>query len=183
MSRLGAVESSAILLIVFVLVLEEIVRRHFRSRRLHNPATSVDPNGGAVMETHPFMLQTSPKRRLINALVDSTIIRFLADLLYITLMDKRITEQQFPAANWLIGSITFLTVFLLYYMLFEALIQRTPAKILTRTKVVNADDGSRPGLTDIVKRTLIRLFPFEPVSGTFSGWWHDEWSDTWVIDA
>ncbi len=72
----------------------------------------------------------------------------------------------------------------LYYFIFEALFQRTPAKWILGNKVVNAV-GERASLSAIAKRTLIRFIPFEPFSfftGENSGV-HDRWSRTYVIKA
>jgi hypothetical protein len=79
-----------------------------------------------------------------------------------------------------------LGVFLLfiYYFVFESLWQRTPAKFITGTKVVNAD-GSKPSIAKIAKRTAIRFIPFEGLSylGDKACGWHDRWSQTFVIRA
>jgi uncharacterized RDD family membrane protein YckC len=68
-----------------------------------------------------------------------------------------------------------------YYIIFEALFARTPAKWITRTRVI-ALDGSRPRLLQIVGRSFARYVPFEPFSflGNARGW-HDRWSSTRVV--
>ncbi|MHC4365583.1 MAG: RDD family protein, partial [Planctomycetota bacterium] len=72
----------------------------------------------------------------------------------------------------------------LYYFIFEAICQRTPAKFITGTKVI-ASVGSKPTVGTIAKRTLIRFVPFEPFSilGEKVYGWHDRWSGTYVIKA
>lgn len=49
------------------------------------------------------------------------------------------------------------------YFIFETLLHRTPAKLLTSTKVVNLD-GSKSEVLAIIKRTLLRLVPFDAFS-------------------
>lgn len=71
-----------------------------------------------------------------------------------------------------------------YYILFESLLGRTPAKYLTGTMVVT-EDFSRPPIEKIIGRTLSRMVPFEPFSffGHDHSGWHDRWSGTTVVLA
>ncbi|MBN2285884.1 MAG: RDD family protein [Tissierellales bacterium] len=75
-------------------------------------------------------------------------------------------------------------LFYLYYLFFESLWQRTPAKFITGTKVIMGD-GSKPTVGTIALRTLIRFIPFEAFSflGERVHGWHDRWSNTYVIKA
>jgi uncharacterized RDD family membrane protein YckC len=72
---------------------------------------------------------------------------------------------------------------LVYYVGFETLFGRTPGKLVTGTRVVK-DDGSRLTFGDVLKRTLCRFVPFEPLSflGDTRGW-HDRWSSTRVVSV
>jgi len=73
---------------------------------------------------------------------------------------------------------------LIFYTFFEYNWGKTPAKFITKTKVVMSN-GKKPGFWDIVVRTLIRFVPFEPFSFLASKnptGWHDRWSKTMVID-
>ena len=69
-----------------------------------------------------------------------------------------------------------------YYILFEYLFGKTPAKFLTKTKVVTKH-GKKPGFWNIVGRTLCRFVPFEPFSflGSRAVGWHDSISATYVV--
>lgn len=75
-------------------------------------------------------------------------------------------------------------VFLIvYFMLFETFTQQSIGKFITQTKVLKID-GSKPTVVDILKRTFSRIVPFEPFSflgGSLTGW-HDDWSNTVVVD-
>jgi len=68
-----------------------------------------------------------------------------------------------------------------YHIAFETIFARTPAKWITRTRVI-ALDGSKPRFLQIVGRSLSRYVPFEPFSflGNARGW-HDRWSGTRVV--
>jgi hypothetical protein len=111
--------------------------------------------------------------RFANDILDRAI--FIISLLFIGIL------LRLPPiiAGWV-------TLFLLfiYYFAFEAIWQRTPAKFITGTKVINAD-GSKPSIAKIVKRSLIRFIPFEDFSflGDKVYGWHDRWSQTFVIRA
>jgi uncharacterized RDD family membrane protein YckC len=89
--------------------------------------------------------------------------------------------------NWLqmIGFMWGLLVAVAYFVVMEAVFQRTVAKLLTGTLVVNAD-GTRPSLKQIIGRSFARLIPFEAFSflgGTQPVGWHDSLSGTRVIDG
>jgi uncharacterized RDD family membrane protein YckC len=79
--------------------------------------------------------------------------------------------------------ITCFNVFV-YFVLCEALGQRTLAKLITGTKVVTVN-GTKPTFGAIGLRTLCRLIPFEPFSFLTGhpGGWHDWWSGTIVVQA
>jgi uncharacterized RDD family membrane protein YckC len=68
-----------------------------------------------------------------------------------------------------------------YYVVFEALLGRTPGKLITGTRVVNLA-GGRPRFTQILGRSFARAVPFEAFSffGSRAGW-HDRWSRTRVV--
>jgi uncharacterized RDD family membrane protein YckC len=68
-----------------------------------------------------------------------------------------------------------------YYILLEGTTGRTLGKLVTKTKVVDAGGGDVT-LGQCVKRTLIRMVPFEPFSClSDQGGWHDRWSNTRVV--
>ncbi|WP_224491107.1 RDD family protein [Robertkochia flava] len=71
---------------------------------------------------------------------------------------------------------------MLYFTFFETLTGRTPAKFITRTRVVTLD-GEQPGFETILKRSLCRFIPFEAFSflGEESRGLHDSISKTRVI--
>ena len=84
----------------------------------------------------------------------------------------------------LLGDETYLgslVVTFVYYVFFESLFRRTPGKRLTRTRVITLA-GGRPSFVTVLKRSFVRLIPFEPLSYLGSGrGWHDRWSGTRVV--
>ena len=70
-----------------------------------------------------------------------------------------------------------------YWILSEYFFGKTPAKFLTKTKVVTKF-GTKPSFWTIVGRTLCRLIPFEAFSflGSRPVGWHDSISGTLVVN-
>ena len=82
--------------------------------------------------------------------------------------------------DWFFGII--LTVS--YYVIFESIWSKTPAKFITRTKVIT-EYGEKPSFKTIFIRTLVRFVPFEAftfLSPERPKGWHDRWSKTIVVD-
>lgn len=69
-----------------------------------------------------------------------------------------------------------------YWICFEYFLGKTPAKFVTRTRVVT-DTGDIPDLGKIIGRSFCRLIPFEQFSflGSRPVGWHDSISGTRVI--
>lgn len=84
-----------------------------------------------------------------------------------------------PIADFLISYV----IVVIYYTVLESLTGRSVAKYITNTKVLMAD-GSTPTSSDIFKRSLCRLIPFDQLSflGTIPRGWHDTISKTVVVD-
>jgi uncharacterized RDD family membrane protein YckC len=72
---------------------------------------------------------------------------------------------------------------IIYYTLTEGIFGRSLAKFITGTIVVD-EYGEKPSFSDIFKRTLCRLIPFDAFSylGNSGRGWHDSISDTYVVD-
>ena len=94
---------------------------------------------------------------------------------------------------WLIGALELivnlkylvaLSSIFLYYTIFEVIWGKTPAKFITKTRVIK-ENGEKPGIEDIIPRSITRLIPLNPFSFLFSvrpRGWHDKWSGTLVVD-
>lgn len=80
-----------------------------------------------------------------------------------------------------IPDIVFGSVLMLaYYTFFEGIWGRTPGKFILGTIVVT-DEGGKPSLWQVVKRSLCRFIPFEPFSFLGERGWHDTISNTAVV--
>jgi uncharacterized RDD family membrane protein YckC len=67
-----------------------------------------------------------------------------------------------------------------YYVFFEGIWARTPGKFLLGTVVVT-EAGGKPGLGQVLGRTLCRYIPFEAFSFLGEKGWHDSISRTRVV--
>jgi len=140
-------------------------------------------------------LYTATKlRRFVNYVIDFAIFRMLlfpaGFLIGYTAAALGLGGPEFwsefgesaylPIVDWVLT----ISVFFFYYFAFEVLLQRTPGKFITGTKVVSYD-GAKPTTKTIALRTLSRLVPFEPFSflGKETYGWHDKWSGTTVVKA
>ncbi len=109
-------------------------------------------------------------RRMVNYIIDRVLLIALFAAIIILFRDTISGSGQ---------GFAFFFLFL-YYFVFELIFQKTPAKFITRTKVV-MDDGSKPPVGAVFIRTLCRFVPLEILSGRKEIWWHDRWSETRVI--
>jgi uncharacterized RDD family membrane protein YckC len=116
--------------------------------------------------------------RLIHHLLDSIglmICAFIMALLSFLFIPEALSLSAF------FDLLIFLVSVLVYFGLSEYKFQKTPAKFITKTKVV-LEDGSRPSGQKILYRTLCRLIPFDNVSFLFTKVGiHDKLSGTRVV--
>lgn len=74
------------------------------------------------------------------------------------------------------------TVYFFYVFLMEYFTKgRTVGKYITGTKVISTD-GTIPTLQEFFIRNISRLVPFDALSFLGQNGWHDNWSDTRVIN-
>ncbi|MFZ1043896.1 MAG: RDD family protein [Anaerolineales bacterium] len=132
------------------------------------------------------VLQTATTaRRFMNLVVD-TILCEIVEFILIYLLVRLILGNSLFTNFWIRFMFALLIQFF-YYFIFETAFQRTPGKFITGTRVMMAD-GSKPDISTIAKRTIVRFTPFEVIS-MYTGkaienkgtWWHDRWVSTRVV--
>lgn len=128
------------------------------------------------------LMPTTRVRRFLNLIIDyvgiyifGLILGFFLGItgLYYALGIESINE-------WILS----ILISLFYYIFFESIWSKTPAKFITKTRVV-MENGKKPDFNSILIRTLIRCVPFEALtflSPERPRGWHDRWSKTFVID-
>ena len=135
-----------------------------------------------VDESNAELNMAGKGRRFANYLIDYILFQLLCGigggvLGFLQLGAWLTNMNRFGA--FLLGYV----IYLAYYLFFEGIWARTPAKFITRTCVVTVD-GEVPTFMDIFKRSCARLIPFEPFSffgGMERGGWHDSLTDTRVV--
>lgn len=100
----------------------------------------------------------------------SSLLAFDAPLNYVSSMGK--------IEEILLGYV----IMLLYYSTTEYFFSRSIAKFMTNTIVVY-ENGEKPDLGTVLKRSLCRMIPFNHFSflGGIARGWHDSIPDTYVV--
>lgn len=136
----------------------------------------------------PNYILASKNSRALNFLLDVFFMKFICGILYFVVSLMILNKEFESFENWLISFDKIQNILLwsiqmfFYYLILEILFARTIAKYITRTIVVLVD-GSKPKPIDILKRTFLRIIPFEYFTflrGRELGW-HDEYSKTFVV--
>ncbi|TNE52936.1 MAG: RDD family protein [Bacteroidetes bacterium] len=116
--------------------------------------------------------------RFVNYLID-TLGFFLIVLLHALYLDRRL--GLIPEGGSAFLGFYYFFLYVLYHALFERLTGKTPGKLITGTRVINAD-GTRPSFNRILLRNACRLIPIDPFSFILlKRGLHDELSGTRVV--
>lgn len=132
-------------------------------------------------------LLASQGQRFLNYVLDNIVIyAIIIILMFLTAMICTIFGFN-TIIGW-IDKLSDLQWYLLYfstmigyYVLFEYFFSRTVAKFITSTIVV-IEDGSKPTIGTVFKRTLCRIIPFDPLSFFGGRGWHDTIPDVFVMN-
>ena len=129
---------------------------------------------------NPYHYTASSAQRIGNYLLDriGAYLLAFAFLLLAEQLDQLIGDNFFADAY--ISYILF--IFPAYWIGFEYFLGKTPAKFITKTKVVS-NDGGPPSIGQVIVRTLCRFIPFEQFSflGPKTIGWHDSIASTLVV--
>ncbi len=145
-------------------------------------SSSINQNNTTVQQRIP----ASINKRFLNHILDwyilltsLTVVGFLSGYFQLTFINNY-AEKPNSFTNYIIGAVSLV----IFYTFFEAIWQKSPAKFLTKTKVVTKT-GATPSFTTILLRSVCRLIPFEIFSFLSSKnpiGLHDSLSKTMVID-
>ena len=126
-------------------------------------------------------------RRVADMFIDGFLSSTIAQLIAIPFFSPFISPDKAPPDRFsiinILAALVVTSLLFLYYFIFEVTLNRTPAKYITRIKVV-MDDGTKPKAKAIFIRTLCRFIPFEMLSFLSHSkpiGWHDRFSKTRVI--
>lgn len=151
---------------------EEIKKRNIDSQKieqLSNELTAKKQEKEKVTSK-----EVSSMTRFIHLLVDTIVWILIVVILTFSLNVK-------DDAQLLLGYMLFFISYIGYYAFMETKYQKTVGKFLTKTSVVNRD-GTKPAFSNILRRTLFRLIPFDRISFLFTrNGFHDKLSNTRII--
>ena len=158
----------------------------------HNPfeaPASMDvPSSEVLVGGLPLATQG---QRFVNLIIDQIIIQicsFIGGLVlggvYVASNGGAALSPDQSSTLELLGFAVGIVVVIGYFIVMEALFQRTIGKMATGTRVVTVNGGV-PSFGQIVGRSFARLIPFEAFSflGKIPCGWHDTLSGTRVIKS
>lgn len=120
--------------------------------------------------------------RFAGAVIDRIVGYGLAMTLGLIIEIASPGSLDFLVENSIYDKLITLAVILGYYLIFEAIFQKTIGKFILKLRVVNEHDSSKPDFMTILKRTASRIIGLEALAYLFGNHlWHDSWSDTVVI--
>lgn len=110
--------------------------------------------------------------RLLNFFIDSLFFLVIVTITTLLIKPYARREDLYPV---------FISIYYLYYLVSEFFFGQTIGKYLTRTKVVDSNDGP-PSFWKVLGRTLLRMVPFDFISYlVYSQGIHDKFSKTKLI--
>ncbi|HEU4574834.1 MAG TPA: RDD family protein [Chitinophagaceae bacterium] len=131
-------------------------------------------------------------QRFLNFLIDNLLMRF--GLSYVTgtligyllvklfpdFIQYYLQHGAYSAGVILLAYVIAIFNYIIYYTFCEKVFNGyTLGKLVTGSRAVR-NDGQELTFKDTLLRSVIRLVPFEPLSG-FGTPWHDAWTNTTVI--
>jgi len=126
------------------------------------------------------------EKRALNFIIDLLVVQFLFLLLMLIagVVAVGLGDMKDGVLYESTDSLPYIGLYIIYYLVMESLLGRTVAKYITRTKVINRL-GEKPKLSQIIIRTLVRLFFLEVVSFFKKRpiGWHDSISGTKVVEV
>jgi uncharacterized RDD family membrane protein YckC len=152
-----------------------------------------DANGNRIKSSEPYTRKRTVNTiaqgpRFAHLIIDGIVFQIIYYIIeYILTLFYSLANNTISISLTLglFGLILTLLSYPAVYAFFEYKWQKTPAKFLTKTLVID-EYGNKPDLRTIILRSLIRIVPFEPFSclsnaEKVSRGWHDRWSNTWVV--
>ncbi|QDU96664.1 RDD family protein [Lignipirellula cremea] len=157
-----------------------------------SPKRSPKPSG-SLPEPAWSLSPASPEKRFLNMVFDGVLIACLVngidwqlEYVYVAIRSQSLADaspQEIGLFEMSSGLLCLLAI-PAYYLIQESLFQKTIAKLVTGTQVVNAA-GGRPSFRQLAARTLVRFIPGEGFTflGRFAVGAHDSVSGTRVVNS
>jgi uncharacterized RDD family membrane protein YckC len=127
------------------------------------------------------MKQAKTGTRFLILLIDTLAYTFLVVLFFMVLSRFSVMFQSY---NVKLNRIVAFSFYFSYYFFLELFTLKTIGKIITKTRVNNERNSSKPSVFQFFIRSLCRFIPLDLFTIFFSGknlTWHDKISGTSVI--
>lgn len=126
----------------------------------------------------------SAGQRFAHLIIDSIAFQIIVSIIQFSFSMGVLAMSNstvLSATLQLVLQIISLLIYPAMYFVCESAWQKTPAKFLTKSIVID-EYGEKPDARTIALRSLVRIVPFEAFSFLGGGrGWHDRWSNTWVV--
>ncbi len=141
------------------------------------PKSSINENN----ETEQDIIIASKKLRFVNSIIDYFVF-LLINIVIGVLVVIVFGDEGLKYIESIPDAVLGISLYLFYYIFFEAMTSRTIGKLVTGTKVVNKN-GLKASFGQILGRSFSRLIPFEAFSffGKDGRGLHDRLANTLVI--
>jgi uncharacterized RDD family membrane protein YckC len=177
---------ATIIPLIIILFFWEIIRNFIEFEEDNKPETKKNNRN-----KKSFPSTTLKNRRFLNYILDSIIfLGIFLGIMFILGVWLAIILGQEDAVNILnsfnnpiVDTCITLLAYFAYYLFFESVFLKTPAKFITHTKTININIKDAPTFKQILIRSLCRFIPFDAFSflGKEIIGWHDSISGTTVI--
>lgn len=144
---------------------------------------TVKANGNLVYTS----IKANLDKRFVHFIFDKVVAIYFATPLVMTLFASMMmliipnSINSFFGQKWFFG-ILFVASMFVYYLLTEGIFGSTPIKCLTGTRVVDMYKFENATFGHVVGRSLCRFIPFDSLSFFWKGDWHDDFSETLVVE-
>ncbi|WP_343697706.1 RDD family protein [Flavobacterium sp.] len=133
-----------------------------------------------------YLQNSSKNKRFLNLFIDSLLIMtttfgFIEYTQRYRMLSSSVGYISTTFEDRINILILFSLIKFMYYLMFESIFKSTPAKFITSCYVTD-EEGNSPTFSMILKRTLLRLVPFESITFLMGKNLHDDYSDTYVVD-
>jgi uncharacterized RDD family membrane protein YckC len=126
-------------------------------------------------------------QRLANLLIDLIIVWIIAVVIQVIIsifsssFRELVIDPEPDSSTKAITMLISTVLFIIAYSLIEWSTKgRSLGKLITKTVVIK-EDGSQITFKEAFLRSVVRMVPFDTISG-FSGYpWHDKWTKTYVV--
>lgn len=169
---------SVLLMLIYYVILFKVAKKIvlYLDAELKNKYYQ-EPVGGSE---DLIRVESSLKNRLQHFIIDFLImVATISPLYTLVIFFTRIHHIEISPVMQLIGMV--LSLYFTYHLLQEFNFRSTPAKYLTGSRLVMANNENELNFYAILRRTICRFIPFDALSFLNRHNWHDRFSHTLVV--